>query len=198
MGAIAIIPARGGSRRIPLKNVREFHGQPIIAYSIQAAFHSGVFDSVIVSTDDTHIASVAEEYGAKVHRRSAYFARDEVGTQEVMGQVLDDLGRVQLLPDYACCIYPCAPMIHPGMLVRAILSLGDQYAQYVVPVGKWLEDPGLFYAGKTAAFLSRHPLISYQTRIMEVDEHRCCDINTPADWMQAEEQYRLLKGMEKK
>ena len=193
MSTVAIIPARGGSQRIPLKNIKTFHGQPIIAYSIQAAQQSKLFDHIVVSTDDVKIADVAIEYGAKIHRRDPILADHLTGTQEVMQAVLKDMATAGDHFARACCIYPCAPMLHPGMLVRAELALLEPAVQYVVPVGTWLQDPGMFYFGQAKAFLNRYPLIGLLTRIIDVDPARCCDINTPEDFSRAETMYAALQ-----
>lgn len=90
--AVAVIPARGGSKRIPRKNIKPFHGKPLIAYSIEAALKSGLFEQVIVSTDDEEIAQIAQEYGAKVpFLRPKELADDYCGTQEVVSHALSEL-----------------------------------------------------------------------------------------------------------
>ena len=186
---VAIIPARGGSRRIPRKNIRQFHGKPIIAYSIEAAKASGVFDVVCVSTDDAEIAHVAMEYGAFVMQRPKRLAQDSVGTQEVMHDALNTLEDA----DVACCIYPCAPMLDP----HDLQVIGREWitdALYVVPVGEWLSDPGMFYFGRASAFRCDLPLLGRYTRLYPVDRRRCCDINTEEDWMRAERMYSELIG----
>jgi len=109
---IAIIPARGGSKRIPRKNIKPFLGKPIMAYSIEAARASGLFDHVIVSTDDEEIAQVARDYGAETpFRRPAELAGDHTITVAVVKHgvewVIDHLGQVDLV----CCIYATAPFV---------------------------------------------------------------------------------------
>ena len=109
MSAIAIIPARGGSRRIPRKNIRPFFGTPMIGYSILAARDSGLFHEIYVSTEDSEIARVAWQLRAKLHPRSPDLSEDAVGTQEVMRNALLELYPGEgTRPDFACCIYPCA------------------------------------------------------------------------------------------
>ena len=111
---VAIIPARGGSKRIPGKNIKPFAGKPLIGYSIEAALKSGLFDHVFVSTDSPEIANVATEFGAEVpFLRSADLADDFTGTDAV---VLDTLQRIQedgILAEYVCCIYATAPFVSP-------------------------------------------------------------------------------------
>ena len=116
---VAIIPARGGSKRIPKKNIKEFFGKPIISYSIKAAIDSNLFDKVIVSTDCDEIAQVAIKYGAEApFIRPKELSGDFLGTHEVVGHALrwlEDFGDVV---DYACCIYATAPMIQVSDLIK--------------------------------------------------------------------------------
>ena len=126
MKNIAIIPARGGSKRIPRKNIKPFMGKPIIAYSIEAAMQSELFDEVMVSTDDEEIAEIARKYGAKVpFMRSAETSNDYAGTADVILEVLKkykDLGREF---DTICCIYSTAPFVTSGNLMEAYSKLTD-------------------------------------------------------------------------
>lgn len=183
---VAIIPARGGSRRIPRKNIRLFHGKPIIAYSLEAARKAFVFDAVWVSTEDQEIAEVAIQHGANALYRPASLAQDEIGTQEVMQHAVRTLG----VDDVACCIYPCAPLIKPATLRDAYHALLNSERDYIVPVGTWLRDPGQFYMGRAEAFLNDRPLVSPRTGLIRVDEETDCDINTEEDWVRAETLYR--------
>lgn len=112
MSAIAIIPARGGSKRIPRKNIKEFLGKPIIAYSIEAALKSGVFDEVMVSTDDEEIAEIARKLGASVpFLRSAETANDFATTADVIKEVLDAYAKTGREFDTVACIYATAPFV---------------------------------------------------------------------------------------
>ena len=112
MKKIAIITARGGSKRIPKKNIKKFINKPIIAYSIEAAINSKVFDEVMVSTDSEEIAEIAKKYGATVpFLRSEETSNDYATTADVLKEVINrykDSGKVF---DVACCIYPTAPFI---------------------------------------------------------------------------------------
>ena len=110
MKNIAIIPARGGSKRIPRKNIKSFMGKPIIAYSIEAALQSGLFEEVMVSTDDDEIARIARECGAKVpFMRSAETSNDYAGTADVILEVVKMYEMLGNKFDTVCCIYPTAP-----------------------------------------------------------------------------------------
>jgi pseudaminic acid cytidylyltransferase len=120
MARLAIIPARGGSKRIPKKNIRNFLGKPIISYSIEVAINSGLFDEVMVSSDSEEIATVAKQYGAKVpFIRSEQTSGDFAGSGEVIQEVLGLYEGTGLHFDYVCCIYPCAPFITVDRLVEA-------------------------------------------------------------------------------
>ena len=118
MKNIAIIPARGGSKRIPRKNIRPFLGKPVIAYSIAAALQSGLFDEVMVSTDDEEIAEVARQYGAKVpFMRSATTADDYATTADVMLEVLECYKKQGIEFDTLCCVYSTAPFVTADCLL---------------------------------------------------------------------------------
>jgi pseudaminic acid cytidylyltransferase len=120
---VAIIPARGGSKRIPHKNIKLFCGKPMIAYAIDAARDSGLFDDVIVSTDDEAIADVARQYGASVpFMRPAELADDITGTGPVVHHALQTIGADKRFK-YACCIYATCPLIQVSFLQEAFQSL---------------------------------------------------------------------------
>ncbi|MEX6667132.1 pseudaminic acid cytidylyltransferase [Pseudomonas sp. W2-17] len=121
MSAVAIIPARGGSQRIPRKNIKLFDGEPMIAHSIRAALASGVFDQVVVSTDDEEIADVARRYGADVpFMRPADLADAFTGTAAVIQHAL---GALSCSADYACCIYATAPLLQARYLRQGLGAL---------------------------------------------------------------------------
>lgn len=131
MKAIAVIPARGGSKRIPRKNIKEFCGQPIIAYSIQAAQDSGLFDRIIVSTDDEEISEVAKHYGAEIpFMRPVELADDYTGTNAVVKHALEWFKDQGFSIQYACCIYATAPFIQVEYLKQGfdrLLSSGKDF-----------------------------------------------------------------------
>jgi len=132
---IAIIPARGGSKRIPGKNIKPFNGKPIIAYSIEAALKSGCFDRVIVSTDDEDIALVAKEYGAEVpFMRPADIADDYATTLMVIEHALKALLARGETCDYCCCIYATAPFVTALQLREGLQQMKQRQADYLFPV----------------------------------------------------------------
>ena len=120
---VAIITARGGSKRIPKKNIKDFCGKPIISYSIEAALKSNLFAEVMVSTDDAEIAEIAKNYGATVpFMRSAKTSDDYATTADVLHEVLEEYSKRGKNFDYMCCIYPTAPFVTPEKLQRAFLT----------------------------------------------------------------------------
>ena len=142
MRRLAIITARGGSKRIPRKNIKEFCGKPILAYSIEAALKSGVFDAVMVSTDDQEIAQVAKEYGAEVpFMRSADNANDFATTKDVVREVIEAYQKNGQEFDQLCCIYPTAPFVTPKGLKEAMELLNTPGTQGAMPVVRFSFPP---------------------------------------------------------
>lgn len=139
MNAIAIITARGGSKRIPKKNIKDFCGKPIIAYSIEAALQSNVFEEVMVSTDSEEIAEISVEYGASVpFVRSALTSGDYATTDDVVIEVIEKYISLNRKFDIACCIYPTAPFITPEILRDACKRLEeDSDADSVMPLVRY-------------------------------------------------------------
>ena len=132
---LAVITARGGSKRIPKKNIREFCGRPIIGYSIQAAKDAGVFDKVMVSTDSEEIADIAKKEGAEVpFLRSETTSGDFATTSDVILEVLLEYEKKGILFDEVCCIYPTAPFVTGKKLKEAVAILEDKKYDSVMPV----------------------------------------------------------------
>ena len=137
-GIIAIITARGGSKRIPRKNIKEFHGLPIIQYSIKAALSAGIFDEVMVSTEDDEIAAEAKKAGATVpFKRSKDTADDFATTAQVLLEVLNMYKEKGQVFKYACCIYPTAPFVSGQKLTAAFQAMENANADSIVPVTKF-------------------------------------------------------------
>lgn len=138
MKKIAIIPARGGSKRIPRKNIKTFLGIPIIAYSIKAAQESGLFDEIMVSTDDEEIAAIAREYGANVpFLRSNKTADDYATLADVLNEVLNYYSNESIHFDLFCCILATAPFLPSSRLVESYNKLIDNNFDSVFPVLKF-------------------------------------------------------------
>lgn len=191
---VAIIPAKGHSRRLPGKNVRDFAGKPMIVHSIDTAKASGLFDRIVVSTDEEYVAVIARKEGATVVMRTPELCeRDghpDCGTQEVTRHAIVWLQTAmaeRIKVDSACCIYPCAPLmtaqdLHDGyaLVKKSVSSPMVWFAYATGPDGV---DAGQWYWGAANAFLWRVPLTeSFKLRL---PAERTCDINTSADFDRA-------------
>jgi len=219
--SLCLIPARGGSKRIPGKNIREFAGQPMIAWSIQAAEKAGCFDRIVVSTDDPAIAEVARGAGAEVpFLRPAALADDHATTLAVIQHALDWCAD---LPETLCCLYATAPFVRAGD-IRAGRALLDD-AQYAIPVTSFgfpiqravrivngrlqmfdpsqyatrsqdldeaFHDAGQFYWGRSAAWRAGVPPFGPDTAPIRLPRWRVQDIDTPEDWARAELMFQAL------
>ena len=121
MSSVAIITARGGSKRIPKKNIKDFCGKPIIAYSIEAALNAECFDEIMVSTDSREIAETAVRYGAKVpFMRSEKTSNDFAATADVIKEVLEEYEKLGKSFEWLCCIYPTAPFLKGEVLNASV------------------------------------------------------------------------------
>tara|TARA_B100000787_G_scaffold146019_1_gene116468 strand:+ start:842 stop:1531 length:690 start_codon:yes stop_codon:yes gene_type:complete len=138
MSKLAIIPARGGSKRIPKKNIKFFLGKPIIAYAIETAINSKLFDEVMVSTDDHDIAEIAVSYGAKVpFIRSEKNANDFATTIDVIKEVISSYEKLKKKFKYASCIYPCTPLLSKQRLSESFYLLEKKNLDCVFPIIKY-------------------------------------------------------------
>jgi len=168
---VAIIPARGGSKRIPRKNVKEFCGKPMIAWSIEAAKASGCFDRIIVSTDDSEIAEVAKAWGASVpFMRPENLSDDHTGTLPVIRHAVDWLSKHEAPVDFACCIYATAPFVTAEDLLRGWELIRQEacgYAfsvtSYAFPIQRAIR---ITDSGRVAMFHPEH----FNTRSQDLEE----------------------------
>jgi len=207
---ICLIPARGGSQRIPRKNIKDFHGKPIIAYSIETALKSGLFDHIFCTSDDSEIIKVSRHYGAFPLPRSAEMSQDDVGTQDVaryelkalsggwvdtyneclMGVARDIGTEDKVVPikitEYTCVLYPCSPLLEPQDLRNGYIRLLESGVDYVYSTDAKGVDCGNYYFGKTEAFIEGRPLDRSFLKFY-LPKSKVCDINTPEDWTQAEQ-----------
>lgn len=134
-GRIAVIPARGGSKRIPRKNIRSFAGRPMIGYAVDAALASNLFDHIVVSTDDAEIADIARDAGALLpFMRPAELADDTTPTVPVVQHALEQCVALGWRIDHLCCIYPGVPFLQPEDLVATLRLVELGAAPYVFPV----------------------------------------------------------------
>ncbi len=175
MKNLAIITARGGSKRIPKKNIRPFLGKPIMAYSIEAALNSGLFDEVMVSTDSEEFAEIARQYGAKVpFMRSAETANDYATTMDVLVEVVNKYKEMGQEFDYVACLYPCAPFTTPERLQEAFHMLEESDADKIFPVCAFSTPPLRSFVIRDGKLVYSHPeLRNLRTQDMEKHYHDC-------------------------
>jgi N-acylneuraminate cytidylyltransferase len=139
---IAIIPARGGSKRIRKKNIKPFHGKPIISYAIETAHQTGVFDEVMVSTDEPHIAEISRQSGAQVpFLRSENSSGDHAGLADVLIEVIKEYGTRGVSVKYVCCILPTAVFATAEQIVNGYSKIKNELAQAVIPVSRFSYPP---------------------------------------------------------
>jgi len=135
---LCVIPARGGSKRIPRKNIKQFHGKPIIAYSIEAAIDSECFDKIIVSTDDQEIASIARDYGAETpFIRPGVLADDHTGSDDVIRHAIRWYQNLSQEVEYACCIYATAPFVSYVDIQRGLELLIETNKDFAYSVAEF-------------------------------------------------------------
>ena len=169
--AVAIIPARGGSKRIPRKNIKDFYGKPLIAYSIQAALDSKLFDKIIVTTDDEEIANIAKKYGADVpFIRPKELSDDFTGTGDVVHHTLAYLKDKSEMFDYACTIYATAPLLQEKYLIEGFEKLKNSTAVHAFsatsmpfPIQRTFK---IDRDGRCEMFMPEH----YMTRSQDLEE----------------------------
>lgn len=170
MKKIAIIPARGGSKRIPRKNIKHFLGKPIIAYSIQAANESNLFDEVMVSTDDREIADVAIQYGAKVpFFRSEKNADDFSTIPDVMREVLNSYLNLGIEYEYACCIYPTGALVTSKRLEQALTILEDERYYTSIPIVRFGYPPQRAFVMDDNGYTRFHDESSFKKRSQDLE-----------------------------
>lgn len=223
---IAIITARGGSKRIPRKNIKPFMGKPMLAYAIEAAIQSEIFEEVMVSTDDPEIADIAQKCGAKVpFMRSEKTANDYATTHDVLTEVLSEYEKRGKTFDSLCCIYPCVPFLTGDILKSAYDKFQSAGAERLTPVVRYSfpiqrafkinEQGNLQYREPENApkrsqdlepmyhdvgmfyFYKADKLNSTQMLPYEINEENVQDIDTETDWKLAELKYKVMRGEEK-
>ena len=195
---ICVIPARAGSKRIPGKNWKVFHGKPIIQYSIEAAEKSGLFDEIYVSTDSREVKRIAGVLGCTIIDRPIHLGLNEVGTQDIVKSVLEQIVRnSDPANDYVCCLYATSPLLSVEDLKRGLLLLkSNRQMEYAFSVGNNpLHDAGNYYWGHAKSFLNSIPIHREYSIMVPIDESRVCDINTNEDWTKAEKMYTKLHGI---
>jgi pseudaminic acid cytidylyltransferase len=171
---VAIIPARGGSKRIASKNIKIFNGVPIIAYPIRAAIESNLFDKVFVSTDSADILSVAKQYGAEaVGLRSIETSNDEATTLEVVKYEISRMKDMGFEFDYLACIYPATPLLDKNLLIETFHRMKSENFDFCFPVVKNHVSPErLFELGLNGSIVTRSSFISNQKTQSGTDSYR--------------------------
>jgi N-acylneuraminate cytidylyltransferase len=226
MNMIAIITARGGSKRIPRKNIKLFMGKPMLAYAIEAAINSGVFDEIMVSTDDLEIAKIASAYGAKVpFMRSEATSNDFATTNDVLREVIDEYKKRGKTFEEICCIYPCVPFLTGEILRLAYQTFKEKKADCLTPVVRYsfpiqrafeINEQGflqyrepenarkrsqdlqpMYHDVGMFYFYQSDKLTGSQVVHFEMDEQFVQDIDNESDWQLAEIKYKILQENEK-
>lgn len=218
--SVAIIPARGGSKRIPGKNIKLFDGKPIIEYSIETALKSGLFKKVIVTTDSYTIATIANKAGAEILMEPESLALDHIPTWEIINYVLKNIEYYK----YACCIYATAPFLKVEYLKEGFKNLKKSNGSFSVtnfdfPIQRALKiknnniemfnpeyeltrsqdlekayhDVGQFYWLNVKEFLEQKSMYLKPSIPVILPELYCQDIDTMEDWEIAEMKYKILK-----
>ena len=175
MSCLCIITARGGSKRIPRKNIKDFLGKPIIAYSISAALEAGIFDEIMVSTDDSEIADVSRKYGAKIpFMRSDFASSDYASTRDVLLEVLNEYEKLGRTFEYFSCIYPTAPFVTPEKLKDAFSLLKDSNADEITPVIQFSYPPQRAFVVRNGGLVYQYPEYeSSRSQDLEPIYHDC-------------------------
>lgn len=159
---VCIIPARGGSKRIPRKNIKDFCGKPMLARAIETAKNSQLFEQIIVSTDDGAIADIARHHGATVSRRPAELADDYATTAAVIRHVLQSMPKAS----HICCLYPCTPLLKSQYLTDSFECWQSSNSLYCFPVLEFesnvLRSLKLSDAGEVSSMFSQHELTRTQ------------------------------------
>ncbi len=217
---IAIIPARGGSKRIPRKNIRDFLGKPIIAYSIEAALESQLFDEVLVSTDDAEIAEIAKKYGAGIFKRSIKNSDDFATLSDVIEEFKEGCIHNKKKYETICCILATAPFVTPKIIKEGYDNLVARKADSVRPVIKFSYpiqralkldkgkmsfidsthattrsqdlEPAFFDAGMFYWMQFKSGLKGENKFAFEIPEILAQDIDTLEDWDVAEYKFKYL------
>lgn len=200
---LAVIPAKGTSRRIPGKNLRDFLGQPIIGYSIACARRVGIFDHICVSTEDHGVVEVAKQYGAEIVKRPIELAEKhhpDCGTHEVARHAVWAYTKGGVEIEQACCIYPCAPLMTEKDIWQGWEAMQRPGAWWSYPVGPDGADAGNWYWGWAQSYLDRLPMpmdgTSEHVWTVPIPAERYCDINNEDDWQLAENLYTAMKQEE--
>lgn len=187
---VAIFPARGGSKRIPRKNIRDFRGKPMLQWAVEAARASELFDEIIVSTDDDEIMELGVWLMCEVHIRDPDDGAK--GTQDVVADALRQ-GDVWTMYDSVCTIYPCSPLLTPDLLQESHNEFMGCDAHHLVSTyAGEPRDAGCFYWQSVPQLMKGARAWHRSTLAFPLPPDRCIDINTPEDWARAEQMFDAL------
>jgi len=173
---VCVIPARGGSKRIPRKNIKPFFGRPVISYAIELAFESTLFDRILVTTEDEEIGELAIDYGAEWHHRSPENANDTATDFQVIQEVLKTVDA-----DYMCYLYPITPLLETRYLKTGYDMILTGFWPVVRGVDMNGNDAGAFYWIDCYDTLTEGAYYESPEGV-ELDQFSCHDVNTPEDW----------------
>jgi pseudaminic acid cytidylyltransferase len=213
---IVIIPARGGSKRIPRKNIRPFFGVPILTHTINEIKNTGLFNRIIVSTEDEEISQIAKSAGAEVLIRKPELADDFTTTVDVIAASMLQLQETITFEEEVCCIYPITPKLNRGYIEKAFLMLHSDKLDYVFTAKRFdpsparalkindkgksemcfpenlntrtqdlpelFHDAALFYLGTAQAWFKRKPILSGNSKFIEIDKYETIDVDNEQDW----------------
>lgn len=224
---ICVIPARGGSKRIPKKNIKTFFGKPMIQWSIEAAQQSNIFDQIIVSTDDEVIADISKDLGVLVpFKRAKELSDDYTNTTDVIADATRWAKGAGLDAEIVCCLYATAPFVRAADLIEAYEVISGSDWEYVFSVAEYsspifrafrqsetqgvkmffpeyfesrsqdlpqaLFDAGMFYMGKSDAWMQGLRIFENHSFPLKIPSWRVQDIDTPEDWVRAEQMAKYI------
>lgn len=192
---ICVIPAKATSRRVPGKNIRAFFGKPMMAYSIETAKRAGVFERILVSTDDDAVANVAWKYGAEPWTRRAELTEDRFGPLDVAANLISQFEyREDLHPEFVCVLTATSPLVTAGDLHDGLRILRERpEAHYAFGMGtEPPKDSGSWYWCRAWPLSRGTPLVGPATVMVAMPPERTCDINEESDWQRCEEMYAAL------
>ncbi len=196
---IAIIIARGGSKRIPNKNIKIFEGKPMIHYPIEAAIRCGLFENIYISTESQKVIECVRDYSllnedVRIIDRPYRLALDHYTTIEIVADaLLNTLQNGSPFDEKVCVIYPCSPFLTPKILEESFQVFNEGTMNYLMSIGTSpLRDAGNFYWGKASSFLSLEPIHGSETKMFPIPEGRCIDINTPKEWLEATKMFKEI------
>ena len=185
---ICVIPARGGSKRIPRKNIKSFSGKPMIQWAIEAAQESNIFDHIIVSTDDEEIADISKDLGAMVpFKRSQALSDDFTNTTDVIADASQWAKRAGLDAEIVCCLYATAPDTQ-----GVKMFFPEHFESRSQDLPKALYDAGMFYMGRSDAWVQGLRIFDNHSFPLKIPSWRVQDIDTPEDWVRAEQMAKYI------